>query len=99
MFRSSFICITECTIQERYQVVKQEVAVDGVQVRLKVESVALPQRYVFYLLENSSGYEVKNAEALGSTIDQRSELQSFIDILNDPRRLLSDPTSKRKRKM
>ena len=62
IFWATSIDDIDCKIQKKAEIVKQEVAVDGYQLRFKVENLSSPRRCFLYLLNNYISLAIQNDE-------------------------------------
>ena len=74
----------KCSVLNHLEAVKQEVAVDRVEVRIDVDVVFSPSRYVLYLMDNSSGTVVRNRQFKLGT-EEEKQLTAIMSILCNPR--------------
>ena len=71
--------------------VQKEVAVDRVEIKIDIDAVFVPSRYVLYLMDNCSGTAVRNRHLkLGGEEDK--QLAAIMSILCNPCRRRITPT-------
>ena len=91
LFWATSIDESDCEVQRFVEVVKQEIAVDGFQLRFTVENVPSPRRQFLYLLNNYVYMKSQNDSVCQLPPDDRQQLQYFFTLLKEP-----ETTKKRK---
>ena len=80
-----------CQVQKRFEIVKQEIAVDLFQLRCIVENVPAPRRQFLYLVNNYICLKTQNDNGFHLSAENQEQLESFLKLLNNP-----EPSKKRK---
>ena len=85
---------SECEIQKKFEIIKQEIAVDHFQLRCVVENVPSPRRQFLYLLNNYVCLKAQSDEVYHLPPDNKEQLNNFLQLLKNPgpkRKLASTP--------
>ena len=85
---------SECEIQKKFEIIKQEIAVDHFQLRCVVENVPSPRRQFLYLLNNYVCLKAQSDKVYHLPPDNKEQLNNFFQILKNPgpkRKLASTP--------
>ena len=72
-----------CDVMKQVETMRREVAVDGLQMKFDVDAVLAPTRYVLYLYEKSSGFELSKA---GLSEKEEKQFNAILNLILDPRR-------------
>ena len=80
-----------CQVQKRFEIVKQEIAVDLFQLRCIIENVPAPRRQFLYLVNNYICLKTQNDNGFRLSAENQEQLKSFLKLLNNP-----EPSKKRK---
>ena len=80
-----------CQVQNRFEIVKQEIAVDLFQLRCIVENVPAPRRQFLYLINNYICLKTQNDNGFHLSAKKQEQLESFLKLLNN-----HEPSKKRK---
>ena len=91
LFWSTNIDDFECEIQKKFEIIKQEIAVDHFQLRCVVKNVPSPRRQFLYFLNNYVCLKVQNDHL---PPDNKEQLNNFLQLLKNPgpkRKLASTP--------
>ena len=79
------------SVLKQLDAVQKEVAVDRVEIKIDIDAVFAPARFVLCLMNNCSGSVVRNRHPkLGGNEDK--ELAAIMNILCNPRRCRNTPT-------
>ena len=80
-----------CSVLKHLDAVRKDVAVNGVEIKIDIDAVFAPPRYVLYLMDNCSGSAVRNRHLkLGNEEDK--QLAAIRSILCNPCRRRITPT-------
>ena len=90
LFWATSIDDSACEVQKNIQVVKQEISVDGFQLRFVVENVPWPRHQVLYLVNNYTCLKTQNDDACHLPPDNHEQLEIFLKLLG------SEPSKKHK---
>ena len=94
LFWSTNMDDCECEIQKKFEIIKQEIAVDHFQLRCVVENVPSPRRQFLYLLNNYVCLKAQSDEVYHLPPDNKEQLNNFLQLLKNPgpkRKLASTP--------
>ena len=94
LFWSTNMDDSECEIQKKFEIIKQEIAVDHFQLRCVVENVPSPRRQFLYLLNNYVCLKAQSDEVYHLPPDNKEQLNNFLQFLKNPgpkRKLASTP--------
>ena len=94
LFWSTNMDDSECEIQKKFEIIKQEIAVDHFQLRCVVENVPSPRRQFLYLLNNYVCLKAQSDEVYHLPPDNKEQLNNFLQLLKNPgpkRKLASTP--------
>ena len=94
LFWSTNMDDSECEIQKKFEIIKQEIAVDHFQLRCIVENVPSPRRQFLYLLNNYVCLKAQSDEVYHLPPDNKEQLNNFLQLLKNPgpkRKLASTP--------
>ena len=80
-----------CQVQKRFEIVKQEIAVDLFQLRCIVENVPALRRQFLYLVNNYICLKTQNDNGFYLSAENQEQLESFLKLFNNP-----EPSKKRK---
>ena len=87
---------TVCAIQQRAEIVRQEVAGDNFQLRFKTETIPNPRRYMMYMINNYVTLNVQSDEFCHLPAEDHKQFISFQKLLKE-QNVLQKQTKKRKR--
>ena len=94
LFWSTNMDDSECEIQKKFEIIKQEIAVDHFQLRCVVEYVPSPRRQFLYLLNNYACLKAQSDDVYHLPPDNKEQLNNFLRLLKNPgpkRKLASTP--------
>jgi len=81
LFWSTSFDDTACEIQQKTEIIKQEVTVDSYQLRFKVENISSPRRCVLYLLNNFNILNIQNDNVHHLPPQDHQQLVEFLNLL------------------
>ena len=84
LFWSTNMDDSECEIQKKFNIIKQEIAVDHFQLRCVVENVPSPRRQFLYLLNNYVCLKAQSDEVYYLPPDNKEQLNNFLQLLKNP---------------
>ena len=84
LFWSTNMDDSECEIQKKFEIIKQEIAVDHFQLCCNVENVLSPRRQFLYLMNNYLCLNAENDEVYHLPPDNKEQLNSFLQLLKNP---------------
>ena len=92
LFWSTNMEDSECEIQKKFKIIKQEIAVDSFQLRCVMESVPSPRRQFLYLLNNYVCLKAQSDEVCHLPPDNKEQLNNFLQLLKNsgPKRKLAN---------
>ena len=94
LFWSTNMDDSECEIQKKFEIIKQEIAADDFQLRCVVENVPSPRRQFLYLINNYVCLKAQSDEVYHLPPDNKEQLNNFLQLLKNPgpkRKLASTP--------
>ena len=80
-----------CQVQKKFEIVRQEIAVDLFQLRCIVENVPAPRRQFLKLANNYICLKTQNDNNFYLSAENQEQLENFLKLLNNP-----EPSKKRK---
>ena len=83
LFWSTSMLDSECEIQKKFAIAKQEIAVDGFRLRFNVENVSAPRRQMLYLVNNYICLKAQKDETFYLPDVSRQQLENFLDLLKE----------------
>ena len=95
VFWATSVDESACEIQQRAEIVRQEVAVDNFQLRFKTEKIPTARRFISYMINNYITVNVQSDDVCHLPPDEHKEFASFQKLLKD-QNVLEKP-NKRKR--
>ena len=94
LFWSTNMDDSECEIQKKFEIIKQEIAVDHFQLRCVVENVPSSRRQFLLLLNNYVCLKAQSNEVYHLPPDNKEQLNNFLQLLKNPgpkRKLANTP--------
>ena len=72
-----------CAIQQKAEVIKQEVSVDDYTIRFKVENITAPRRFMLHTINNYVSITIQNDDECHLPPEDHNQLSEFVNLLQN----------------